>query len=197
MIIFIDMDGVIANFNEKVATIYGTTCEQLEKKWEPGEFSIHHPLGLQTEDEMWARIHDFPHFFSVLEEYPWTQELLTLCWNVATASGDRPLILSAPSRYPESASAKVKWMNKHIKWPRNPTFPNEHHHDLFRDYVLTSKKALAAGPDRLLIDDSNHNCRAFRKAGGQTILFPQLWNANHKYRHDPMSYVKDMLATLY
>lgn len=62
--------------------------------------------------------------------------------------------------------------------------------------ILCKEKFFLAAPDRLLIDDNDGNVDKWRSAGGKAILFPQIWNANHEWRHSPMIYVGMELAKM-
>lgn len=41
----------------------------------------------------------------------------------------------------------------------------------------------------VLVDDSDHNCDQFRKAGGHVVLVPRRWNALHMNAHFAASHV--------
>ena len=47
-----------------------------------------------------------------------------------------------------------------------------------------------AAPGVLLIDDSDKNCEKFVQHSGHAILFPRPWNSNHKYKDDPIGYLR-------
>jgi hypothetical protein len=61
---------------------------------------------------------------------------------------------------------------------------------------MSDDKGQFGAADRLLIDDGEHNCRAFSKAGGGCILFPQVWNENRKIAGDGLAYVEHVLFLL-
>ncbi len=39
---------------------------------------------------------------------------------------------------------------------------------------------IQANPRSILIDDYELNVTEFRRHGGQAVLFPQIWNSNHR-----------------
>lgn len=50
-------------------------------------------------------------------------------------------------------------------------------------------------PNQILIDDRDKNVDHFIAAGGNAILFPQVWNSNHAVQ-DRMKFVADELGRL-
>lgn len=76
-------------------------------------------------------------------------------------------ILTTPILDPDCSAGKVEWIYNHCpKW-------------LHRQYLIGPPKHFCARPDALLIDDADHNVEAFRACGGQAILLPRPWNADH------------------
>jgi len=75
------------------------------------------------------------------------------------------VILSSPSDLPACVEGKVEWLHRFTRNPR------------YKDFMLGRRKYLCAAPGRILVDDSQHNIDAFRKAGGEGIVFPQPWNS--------------------
>lgn len=178
--IFVDLDGVLVDFIGGVADRFGTTEADLLSRWEPGVFDCWPALGLRSDQEMWDRLNERPGFFESLPAYRWADELLRL----VARTQEGWMIASAPSRVAASASEKVRWLHDYFGHGRLGHFGSD-----FRRYVLTAHKSLLAGPGRLLIDDSDDNCRKFVEAGGEAILFPRHWNRRHQHHADPMPQV--------
>lgn len=174
MHIFLDMDGVIADFVGGAARAFGKDPAKLE--WPGDRSSVHIPLGLESEDEMWRRLDMLgPEFWEKLDVYPWADEL----WDVCARTG-KVTILTKPSRSPDSASGKVRWLKR---WKG----------ERFRDYIIcAAPKWLLAAPMRLLIDDHEKHFRQFREHLGKSILFPQPWNMTGA-KPDPAQYIDDLL----
>lgn len=89
-------------------------------------------------------------------------------------------LLSATTLCPNQLAGKLKWVQRFL--------PNWLH----RQYLFGPRKWFCAGPDSLLIDDSDDNVHAFRKAGGHAILIPRPWNSNRG--KDTSSYLKQQFS---
>lgn len=70
-----------------------------------------------------------------------------------------------------------------------------------RNVVFTPAKYLCAAPNRVLIDDTEKKISEFHACGGNTILFPQLYNfagrefeaGREKWGDSKVEYVKNGL----
>lgn len=168
MHVFLDMDGVIADFAGEALRCHGEP--RLLDNWPEGEWDIAGVLGISN-TEFWKPINTL-EFWKYLPAFPWMQSLVEMvdkhAWHICTA----------PSLAPECIAGKTAWLKRHFGRHMTNTF-------------FGKDKWLLAGPDRLLIDDNDENCRLFREAGGTAILFPQPWNANHFRCDQRMNYVKE------
>jgi hypothetical protein len=190
--VFLDMDGVIADFVSEALAVHETTLQDFLPKWPKGEWRFDRILceGCENpEDVFWYKIdaesnhssnlkHGRGGFWERINPYPWLPELLSVCQSLT----DSLSLLSTPSRSPHSYSGKRRWCDKYAP-------------DI--KLILTDQKHLLAAPGRLLIDDSDKNCDAFRAAGGSAILFPQHWNSNHdKAPFGPLFYLGQELGRM-
>ena len=163
--IFLDVDGVIADFTGAAAVLHGFDVEH----WPLGTYNMEDVLRI-ADSEFWAPINAAgAEFWASLDLLPWARELIDAlpCFT----------LLTSPSHYPSSAHGKVAWIQR--------IFGSD-----FRDYLIGSPKHLLASyPGAILIDDFAANCDRFSAAGGRAVLFPAQWN--HRYRHhrDPLSVV--------
>ena len=111
--------------------------------------------------EMWAPIDALgPEWWANLEPWPWFEQL----WAELQRISEKVYICTSPSHSVHAVPGKKMWLAKYL-----PDFDQ-------RDIVFTSRKFLLAKPGRVLIDDLPTNVDAFRKEGGQAVLFPQHWN---------------------
>lgn len=169
MIVLLDMDGVIADFVGGANKAHGYREDLDWTKWSAGLSS----------EEFWEPINACsPEFWRNLEPYPWT--------NLLTKSlmhhFNDVYICTSPAHEPCS-SAKVEWVREHLP---------EYYH---RRFVITNHKHLLAGPDTILIDDSDHNILKFTRAGGHGVLFPQPWNKwRDSIAYSPAARVSQVLA---
>lgn len=156
--IYLDMDGVIANFNQALLDVMPDckmTCDQLD------QWDVWKCLGLPSNQALWDILN--PHgsqWWSRLKKYPWTDSLITGLKEIGPVC-----ILTNPSWSSDAAKGKMEWLQRYFGYE-------------FEDYIFTKHKHLLAKQGDILIDDSPGNCQKFKVAGGMSILFPQTWNAN-------------------
>jgi len=93
--IFLDMDGVITDFNKRINEIlkskYQTTKEEYKNIW---------PIVEQEGESFWED----------MEWTPWGRELYNFCTNLTPT-----YLLTSPSNSPASASGKMKWVYRELK----------------------------------------------------------------------------------
>lgn len=171
LIIFWDMDGVLADWQKAACKTMNADYDKVIANWN-NEWDLASQLGV-SKGYMWSKIDAIHDWWEHIEPYPWLDELLKI------AKKNESYILSAPHITRSCAAGKIAWISKHTKFGGR--------------VILTKHKYLCAGPDRILIDDNDKKCAEFEKAGGNVILFPQVWNANREYAGDPIAYVKEKL----
>ncbi len=177
--IFLDMDGVLTDFVSAALRLHGR-LEALED-WPEGERDIPRILKL-SRTQYWKLIDEQgADFWASLKPFEWFSQLVGLVREFAPIT-----ILTAPSISPSSLEGKVRWLYEH--------FPRENGR-VFNSYLIGSQKDLVARSKRVLIDDADINVEAFRAAGGEAILFPQLWNSNFAIQ-DRLEYVRTELHAL-
>jgi len=169
--VYIDLDGVLA-------------------RWQLHEVS--RQVGRKITEDDWSREHGWD-IVSVIQELggPDYRERPMDFWNSVTEeswastprTNDFGAILSGavklvgqdsirictappPDHNPAAYSGKAKWIKNCL-----PTW-------LHRSVVFTEHKSDLAAPNRLLIDDADHNDTAWRDAGGPCMLIPRPWNRN-------------------
>jgi 5'(3')-deoxyribonucleotidase len=173
-IIYVDMDGVIANWVGRVLEVMGSPL----KDHDIDTWDVEGKIGV-TREQLWGKIQG-AEFWENLDPYPWFREL----WAAVEVHG-RPVILSSPGPAPGAAAGKVAWLHKHL----GPDF---------NDWVLTNRKHYVTKPGQILIDDSDRNCSQWDRHEGRSILFPQYWNSYAPIRRaakfDPVDYVITMIA---
>ena len=169
------MDGVISDWVGSAARVFGRQSDSLD--WEKDRSSIHIPLGLESEDEMWERIDKLgENFWYGLNPYPWRDELWDYLENIAPVT-----IATSPSRFHGSASGKIRWLQE---WKGKA----------FRDYIIIPRrKAHLSKPGTVLIDDHERHIKQWRAEGGVGILFPRPWNDNRDRPETPVEYTKLMM----
>lgn len=175
--ILLDMDGVLCDWVGGVCRLFGRDQVELEAAW-PADYDICVALGITTE-QLWAKVDAAGEdFWADLQPYPWTTDLWAAC-----SQWEPTLVCTSPSFHPSSLSGKLRWLHRHLADGA-----------AFRDYVITPRKEAMAGGDRVLIDDRDAGCDAFRAGGGLSFVFPRPWNSNRSLAHDPMAAVMDYLG---
>lgn len=162
--IYIDIDGCLAKFTKAASKLLNID----ESTWD----SWGCPVG---DKEMWAAIDvEGEPFWENLEKYEHFEELVGL--------SDQFVLLTSPSRHPTCVSGKTKWIQKH--------FGND-----FRRYIICpAPKWHCCRPGDILIDDSDKNIELWNNAGGQGVLWPQLWNKSRdKTKSETLKYVRTIL----
>lgn len=164
--VYLDMDGVLADFISRAAQLHSRSFKDLwvNSPKNRGKFWIDEAWGL-TREEFWSPIINDQEFWSELDIYPKARELVDTL-NKYVGEGNLYL-LTAPAPYPGCYAGKMEWILTN--------FP-----ELKNKLILTKHKGLLAKPDTLLVDDADHNFESFIKAGGRAVLLPRPWNSEHK-----------------
>lgn len=173
-IIYLDMDGVIADFFSGLGRLMGlplppgmTSEGYTNPKW----LGMHH-----TEVEPY--IEKVGHsFWENLEAFGHTSELVELI-----SYYPRWEILTHPMKAESCRTGKRAWLDRYF----GPEIIA---------HMRGDKHALAHA-NAVLIDDMPSNIEKFRSAGGQGILFPTYYNANSAHSSDPVGYVRAELQKI-
>lgn len=152
--IFLDMDGVIADFTTAYLELVSSKLTHDDiKDWDIYKYTN------QTELEFWMSINEAGEdFYTNIPLYPWSMSLIK-----ELRSKDDVVILTAVSELaPDAAVGKIKWLNKYVK----PMIP----------IIIDSEKYRYASLNTILIDDKPDNIKRFINNGGKALLFKQPWN---------------------
>lgn len=173
MQIFCDLDSVIVDFSGGCEKIFPNYA----KDHKPLNDMVAH-LDIAPE-EFWKTIDSYgEEWWANLEAEEWANELVDII-----KFYDRNFtILTSPSRSHYAASGKVLWLQKFF-------------HKKFSNYIITpaKNKQLLAHKKAVLIDDNDKNCEQFRSRLGYTVVFPRIWNENHKLENQKIEYTKKHL----
>lgn len=142
--IFLDMDGVLANFEGKAQELFGDGWKE------------------EIEQAGWGRFTQYPNIYDILDPMPDALKLYEGCCEIMGDS-DRVQILTAlPNRakFDQAAKDKTNWARRHI------------HQDIrvvFGPYAQDKQLHLRHQCD-VLIDDQSRNVNQWNAAGGFGIL---------------------------
>lgn len=164
MMICLDQDGLLSDLWPSVLRYNGEDPQAVMESWPPGEYSFAKVLG-KPESEIWGNVHAAGYdFWTQLPELPYAAPLVDLALSLCEVR-----VVTKPVDSYFCTAGKQIWLQQHFGGRLGRA-------DRFH---ITAAKADLARPDRLLIDDSDENCAAWRAAGGEAILYPQPWNAGH------------------
>lgn len=176
--IYLDMDGVLAAFEDSVSKKKDNSIRGLERKiWdlvpELEGFDDHkmkaYFVGPQSEQnkiaakklyqiyraKFYSMIGQQGFFFN-LEPLPGAQELIT---GVARVNGGKlPNILTAPVQSAHCEPEKKKWMEHHFG-------------GMYNQFICQKNKTEYSQPTAILIDDLTKNTKPWDEAGGFAILY--------------------------
>lgn len=148
--IFLDMDGVLADFDRGVNEICGITApSQNAKSHKPGE-----------DDEMWDRIKQVGHFYDCLELMPGAKEMFDAIYD---KYGDKCEILTG---IPKPRRGVTYAAEDKINWVRRLLSENIKVNIVFRE----EKPQFCTGEECILIDDMEKNIKEWNETGGTGIL---------------------------
>jgi 5'(3')-deoxyribonucleotidase len=143
--IFLDMDGVVADFDGYAEPIVGFRT----------------PGGVRYDQEGWALISANPRLYSELGEMPDAHRLVSEVQTLAKDNSMDVKFLSAIPRQNDVPWAfwdKIKWIE--ARWPKIPVWFGPH----------SNEKCQHCRPGDILIDDRPSNIEEWRAAGGLAIL---------------------------
>lgn len=134
--IYVDMDGVIANFDGLFKDLIGSS---------PHEYESQHGTEM-----FWDAILEHRNFFADIKPYDHIHELINICHHMS----DNVVILSSPSKYNTSICIEQKrnWLDEQGHRHLPATFEKEKHK--------------FARENCLLIDDWEKNINKWVQAGG-------------------------------
>jgi 5'(3')-deoxyribonucleotidase len=148
--IYIDMDGVLADFDTRMKEIMDLTPED----W------AQHAHTNRWPNNKWKRVRDLPHYFRDLPKMARADQLMDLAYRFRDTFGWRLRALTAvphDNDFPECFQDKIDWMR-------------EHYPDLrvwFGPY--SEDKQMRSQPGDILIDDRRINIEQWENRGGTGI----------------------------
>ena len=149
--IYLDMDGVLANFDKGIIDICHMTPVPQKLQY----------LNPEREDEMWRRIKEAGHFYDMLELIPGAKEFFDIVYGKYKERCEILTGIPNPKREVFTASDdKTNWMRRLL----SDTIK-------INAVMRRDKQKFCTGKDCILIDDYDKNTREWTQMGGTAILF--------------------------
>ena len=148
--IYLDMDGVLADFERGVKELCG--MEPLSQNGKRRD--------QKQDDLMWERIRETEHFYDRLELMPGAKEMFD---RIREKYGDRCEILTG---IPRAERGIVTAEQDKRNWTRRMLSDTVKVNAVFRK----DKQRYCGGPESVLIDDREKTIREWRELGGTGIL---------------------------
>lgn len=150
MIIYLDLDGVLADFVGGACDWHGI---ENPYKWKEnlGSFDIVKAAGFKK--PFWNFSEDF---WADLDKTPECDEILATLLRLGDVR-----ICTSPGHMPAAAAGKMRWCQEHVPGIK---------------LCMYSEKHELAKASRVLVDDRDSNILKFEHAGGHAIRIPRPWN---------------------
>ncbi|MDP2652058.1 MAG: hypothetical protein Q8O94_02890 [bacterium] len=153
-IVFIDVDGVLADFVSGVQKLF---------KFDPSDlkhYDIPAHLGMDHEF-FWKSIQiQKKHFWRDLNVLPGAESLMETIF----LSNCKQYLCTSVRPWPEAFAGRLEWVQR---W-----FPGFQEHLIY----IKDKALLARDKNTILIDDYIENVKSFKHAGGAALLYPATYN---------------------
>ena len=159
--IYLDMDGVLADFNRGVAEFCNMEAPDQNEKHDP-----------KLDDIMWERIRKTDHFYDRLELLPGAKEMFDAIYAKYKSRCEILTGVPKPERGILTAGQdKTEWTRRLLS------------SKVKVNIVLRKEKIQrCTGPDAVLIDDYAKNIREWQAAGGTAILHTSAENTLRQLR---------------
>jgi len=153
--IFLDLDGVLADWLKSACSVCGIDENESEVKRKLKQGIHLEKIGKISEEELWKKIDaKETNFWENLEKLPWADDLVKACNDLGdmyflTSSGDCVY----------ACTGKAIWIKKYY-----PEYLNR--------LIIFREKEVLANKNTILVDDSESKITKFQKAGGYVFHWP-------------------------
>jgi hypothetical protein len=188
MHILLDMDGVIADFENAILSRHGVDAAWFDAVREPGSYELEpHFTKKAGVSFAQALTQTDAAFWDAIPALPWSDHLLTLCCRRA----DHLTVVTVSPHAP-GAAGKATWFERHVlpyrtRAGRRPELA----------VVANANDKHAFGqPDTVLIDDREQTIVDHDARGHAAILFPAMTNSRHDCARHPLVVVTPLLERM-
>ena len=176
MIIYLDVDEVLADFTGAFVTLYN---RRNGTNWTTDQITGWNfiPI-LQGNEKWWDYTETEKGFWRNLPLLPWAHEMVKL----ASESGYLwCFCTSLAICQPDILDDRRNWLHEHFR---------EFDPKVSQRLIVAKRKELVVHEGDALIDDSVTNYDAVRAVGGTVFLLSQPWNEGHDSRWTPQQIIK-------
>ena len=163
MICFLDMDGVLVDFNKGIHEFYDTPYSEKDFPYKKGCGSRNtlpkDAVGIHGSDFWDALTEDF------WADLPWMETGRSLLSSVECTFGLSQICLLTRTTGVHCASGKIRWIQNNI-----PRYSDR--------FLIGRVKKFCAHDRAVLVDDDDQNLKEFVNCGGHGVLVPQIWNSD-------------------
>lgn len=169
--VFLDLDGVITNFNKAI-------CKEFNLPYPP---QVYHFF-----PKIRSEVNDFcdRSFWQNLEWMDDGHDILRAITNIFEPKKIYLLTKMMPNA--ETASGKMMWIQNNLPF----------YSDQVILMTLEVPKSFLARPDTLLIEDCDKYADEFREVGGKAFLLPRPWNRAHLQADRTVEVIKEFLERI-
>lgn len=175
MIIYVDLDGVLADFATGLAKAVGMPNPYVNDK-NLGKRDI--ASMLKIDQPTYAKIVSEDMFWMGLQPFPDGMQMMLFLEQEFGA--ENIFLLSAPPPFPGAWAGKIQWVTHYLE-------------DYVSRTVLSMNKHMMYREDAILIDDYDRNIIPFGENG---ILYPALSNMHYGRIADKGSYIGERLGEI-
>lgn len=176
--ILLDMDSVCTDWFKSACEVCGVDLndKSIRDKLKKGnDLNV-----IVPEEEIWNKINaEGADFWLNLELLPWAKKL----HKALKDTGHRLFFCTSPGKNNSiPASPKIEYLLKHFNT---------------NDFIIVYDKSACAGPNKILIDDSERKIKEFKKYGGNVFKWPNQFvlmddNSSDEAIENAVKAVKDM-----
>jgi len=171
--IFIDIDGVLANYLERLLDNYN---QRHGTSFIAADVTDWHLKNILQPGQKWGDYID-KDFWTALKSYPWAHSLVRLVRDTKLPYAFLTALLD--ENRPDNAFAtfidgRRKWLDDQFPTLEGQGFPPS------TRLIFASCKDLVVKEGDLLIEDASHNVNAARAVGAHVLALAQPWNQDIK-----------------
>lgn len=176
MRLFLDMDGVLCNWDKGCHLLHGLKHDQNNWPYKFGPEGWHFYKEIPMTVPQLFKGQD-REFWANLEWMPDGKEILRSC---ESKFGDNVCLLTSPYDNTGAVDGRKDWIKKHM-----PKYVHKH--------LIGDPKEFCAHDEAILVDDCEDNIKKWRDAGGIGVLVPRPYNSLFKMRRASAAVVEAQL----